>query len=173
MYLSLFRCENQDHPGLVLKNDESLALLKFQSLGYPRVLRINDVLSCVHNKNTQRSMSGILVLLYWECQVAVMVQKPMEQPSLSVVGLLIQTSLFNHTILFRVIKPFYNTAVSLFYSLIEIATNFFFQCSIPSLCMKVLLCRPTNQLEVNYIAFHISLFPQVLNKGSKKWILLQ
>lgn len=32
----------------------------------------------------------------------------------------------------RVLKPFYNTAVSLFYSLIKIAT-FIFQCTIPFL----------------------------------------
>lgn len=65
----------------------------------------------------------------------------------------------------RVIKPFCNTAVSVFYSLVKIATNYF-SVSL-SLYIKVLLHRPTKQLEVNYMAFHTPFFPQVLNKGSK------
>lgn len=116
-------------------------------------------------------MSGMLSLHYWECQIAVVDQKPMEQPSSHVMELLIQTSLFIHTVLFmsRVLKPFYNTAVSLFYSLIKIVTDIFVFSSAVSLSLyiRVLLYRLTNQLEVNYIAFHIPFFPQVLNKGSK------
>lgn len=66
----------------------------------------------------------MLLLHYWECPIAVMGKTPMEQPSSHAMGLLIQTSLFIHTILLmsRVLKPFYNTAVSLFYSLTKIAT---------------------------------------------------
>lgn len=84
-----------------------------------------------------------------------------------VMGLLIRTSLFYHTILFmsRVLKPFYNTAVSLFYSLIKIAT-FFISVSL-SLYIEVLFYRPTNELEVNYIAFHLSFFSSGAKQGSK------
>lgn len=100
---------------------------------------------------------------------AVIGYKPMEQPSSHVIGLLIQTSLFIHTMcMSRVLKPFYNNAVSLFYSLIKIATNVFFSpVQYPFHCISVLLYRPINQLEVNYKTFHIPFFPQVLNKGSK------
>lgn len=114
-------------------------------------------------------MNGILLLHYWECQIAVMCQKPMERPS-SQVGLLIQTSLCIRKILFmsRVLKPFYSTAVSLFCSLIKIATDIYFPIQFHFDCIsKFYSVDQQNQLEVNCRAFHKSFSPQVLNKGSK------
>lgn len=130
-------------PSVGLKNDKSLTPLKCTVLLSFKLnftlfcysIRINRILSCLHNRNTRWSMNGMLLLHFWECQIAVVGKKPMEQPSsLTCVGIADSDLLFIHKILLmsRVLKPFYNTAVSLFYSLTKIATNIF-QCSIPFL----------------------------------------
>lgn len=122
----------------------------------------------MHNKNTQWSMSGMLILYYWECQQLLARSLWNSHPHMWWGCWFRLPYLSIQLCMSRVLKPFYNIAVSLFYSLIKIATDvFFFPVQYPFHCISVLLHRPINQLEVNYIAFHIPFFPQVLNKGSK------
>lgn len=67
----------------------------------------------------------------------------------------------------RVLKPFYNTAVSLFYSLIKIVTIVFFPSAV-SLSLYISFTPQTNKPTWGKLySFPYTLFPQVLNKGSK------
>lgn len=128
---------------------------------------MNIVLSYLYN-----TQDGVLFLHCWECQQQLEARN-YGTAILKGDGIIDSGFTIHSFVMSRVLKPFYNTAVSLFYSLTKI-TNYIikvkniFQFSFTSAVYKSVLCRPTNQLEVICIAFLTPFFPQVLiNKGSK------